>query len=84
LGSILTGISSRKIIIAQLIFAALIGLLAGPAGVLAYVWVLAFTEVYRQFIFRKIDGFNGDTTGAVCLIMQIVYLLLMTVLVRVL
>lgn len=79
LGSLMVGMSTGKIIIAQFIFVTLIGLFAGPSGVLAYALVLAFTEIYRQFIYRKIDGFNGDTTGAVCLLTQIVYLLLMTI-----
>lgn len=82
LGSILTGIRTQKIVVAQLIFAVLIGLLSGLVGLLAYLLVLVLTELYRQFIFRKIDGFNGDTTGAVCLLAQIAYLLLMTALVR--
>lgn len=84
LGSILTGISTQKIIITQIIFATLIGLLTELSGIVAYGLVLFFTELYWQFIFRKIDGFNGDTTGAVCLIAQIIYLLLMTVFVRLL
>jgi len=84
LGAILTGISTRKIILAQIIIGALIGVFSGISGVVAFILVLGLTEVYRRLIFRKIGGFNGDTTGAVCLLAQIAYLLLMTVLLRLL
>lgn len=80
LGAILQHISTKKILIGQVIFVLLIVLFVGYMGVVAYLLILGLTELYRRFIYKKIGGYNGDTTGAICLLAQIAYLLLMTLL----
>lgn len=74
LGAILIGIPFKSILIAQAVFLVGTFLLTGISSALAYLLVIGFVECYRQFIFKKIGGFNGDTTGTICLISQIVYL----------
>lgn len=80
LGAILQHISTKKILIGQVIFVLLIVLFVGYMGVVAYLLILGLTELYRRFIYKKIGGYNGDTTGTICLLAQIAYLLLMTLL----
>lgn len=80
LGAILQHISTKKILIGQVVFVLLIVLFVGYMGVVAYLLILGLTELYRRFIYKKIGGYNGDTTGAICLLAQIAYLLLMTLL----
>ncbi|MGT2934023.1 adenosylcobinamide-GDP ribazoletransferase [Streptococcus catagoni] len=44
-------------------------------GALAYSFVLVGAIVYRQFVYKKIDGHTGDTLGAFVEMAQVLYLL---------
>jgi len=73
LGNILVGISTTKIVIAQIITLMYVALLYDYSGLVTYGVVILFIELYRRFIYKEIGGINGDTSGATILLSQMVW-----------
>lgn len=74
LGQIWADVHTSDIVIAQIItFAVLVGFYQ-VVGVIAYVIQILFLLLYRSFIYKKIDGFNGDTLGGVVPISNLILL----------
>ncbi|UUX33349.1 adenosylcobinamide-GDP ribazoletransferase [Fundicoccus culcitae] len=75
LGNILIGISTTKLVTAQIIALVYISLIYGYTGAIIYCIVIIVIESYRRFIYKEIGGINGDTSGAAVLISQMVWLI---------
>ena len=76
MGSIIQGIERWRIGVAQGLALCFIYVSVGLQALAAYLLVLVFVSYYRQFIYRRVGGLSGDTTGALALISQPVWLLL--------
>lgn len=74
-GQFFKGTSTAHIALAQVLPILVLGVGFRLKGLLAYALVLVMAFVYRQFVYRKIDGHTGDTLGAFVEIAQIVMLL---------
>lgn len=78
LGSMCKNISFKRILIAQSISLLVNTLFLGYRGIIVYVILMVFVEIYRARIYKLIDGMNGDTLGASCLLSQVLYITLLT------
>lgn len=78
LGQTFVGVKIKDIVISQLITLVFLGLTFHLAGVLTYGGVMLVTCGYRQLVYRKVGGLNGDTLGAAASISQVVYLLILS------
>ncbi|GEP24217.1 adenosylcobinamide-GDP ribazoletransferase [Lentilactobacillus diolivorans] len=75
LASIWTGVSTWRIIVAQLFSIIVIGGLLRIPGLISYVMVLIFVYFYRRHIIHILGGLSGDPIGACGVLSQAVFLL---------
>ena len=64
LGTMLIGIKTWKVLLAQAMFGGVAVLLGGWPYLGVYLIVLILLLIYRAWILRSLDGLNGDTIGA--------------------
>jgi len=77
LGKTWEGVSFREILFAQGITIFIVGALFQWKGLVSYLIGVLVTLIYRQFVYQKISGMNGDTLGAIAPISFVVFLLSM-------
>lgn len=46
-------------------------------GLILYAGTASFTLLYRRFVLKKVDGFNGDTLGAASPLSQVIFLVVL-------
>lgn len=70
LGAMLIGIPTWQVAVSQIPILVALALSLGPAWVLIYAGVALLMEGYKRAVMAKLDGMNGDTTGATVLLSQ--------------
>lgn len=75
LGTILVGMSRKKLCISLLAMCVITVYLLSWRGLLAIVVVALGMIIYRRKIYTMLDGMNGDTVGASALLSQLLFLM---------
>lgn len=75
-GQFLEGIETWRILASQGTVVIYLGLGLGLSAVISYLITLNLIFCYRAFIYRRLDGMNGDTMGASALLSQLIYLIM--------
>ncbi|MDH6363366.1 adenosylcobinamide-GDP ribazoletransferase [Enterococcus sp. PF1-24] len=79
LGTSFMNVKTSNVVIAQLFSGIVLYVLFQKVGLLCYLSTVLFTLIYRQFVLKKVAGFNGDTLGAASPLGQVIFLLTLLV-----
>ncbi|HEM3683065.1 TPA: adenosylcobinamide-GDP ribazoletransferase [Streptococcus suis] len=74
-GNFFSGTTGGQIVLAQLLPLASLTYVFSYKGLLAYGLVLLGSQVYRRFVYHKIDGHTGDTLGAFVEVAQLLFII---------
>ena len=75
LGTVFIGVKLIDILIAQIVGLVILFLMFDYQCLIVYLAVFLFVLLYKKFVYKKIDGLNGDTLGAASPLSQIVFML---------
>lgn len=78
LSSVWVGVTTWRIVAAQLFSVIVIGAVLRWPGLIAYLVVLVLAYFYRRFHIHLLHGFTGDTIGAYGDLSQVIFLLVYT------
>lgn len=78
LGTVFVGVKLMDVVIAQIFGLIVLYLMFGYRGLVSWLVGSLFVLVYKRFVYKKIDGLNGDTLGAASPLSQIVFMLLVS------
>lgn len=78
LSSVWVGVTTWRIVTAQLFSVIVIGAVLRWPGLIAYLVVLVLAYFYRRFHIHLLHGFTGDTIGAYGDLSQVIFLLVYT------
>lgn len=77
LGEWLEGIPTPNIIISQVTIVLALAILASWPAVWVYSLILILVVAYKKYLQAKLGGLTGDSLGAICLLAQGIFILLM-------
>lgn len=75
-------VATWQIVIAQVISLVIVGVIFSWAGILAYLGVFLTARGYRWKVTKVLGGFSGDTLGAFATLSPLIFLIILTVIVR--